>query len=103
MRRLTNSRFMSVICAVAMVVLPLAVATDGAAAGRPLRKHHHHHRLAPRFSDSRAAGWVLPAAAPPGRGGDVCPGNARSFDCRIWPPPFDEDPDRKASGSDAGG
>jgi hypothetical protein len=25
---------------------------------------------------------------------------ARSFDCKIWPPPFDEDPDRKVSGSD---
>jgi hypothetical protein len=29
--------------------------------------------------------------------GDVCPGIGRSFDCKIWPPPFEDDPDRKTS------
>ena len=38
--------------------------------------------------------------SPPAQPGSVCPGIARSFDCKIWPPPIDEDPDRKISGSD---
>jgi hypothetical protein len=35
-------------------------------------------------------------------GGPVCPGIARSIDCTIWPPPFDEDPDRKRGGGGGG-
>ena len=27
--------------------------------------------------------------------GPVCPGLGRSFDCKLWPPPFDQDPDRR--------
>jgi hypothetical protein len=27
----------------------------------------------------------------------VCPGLGRSFDCKIWPPPYADDPDRKTS------
>jgi hypothetical protein len=27
--------------------------------------------------------------------GPVCPGIARGIDCKVWPPPIDEDPDRK--------
>jgi hypothetical protein len=33
--------------------------------------------------------------------GPNCPGLARSIDCKTWPP-YGEDPDRKASGSDGG-
>jgi hypothetical protein len=29
----------------------------------------------------------------------VCPGNARGIDCRVWPPPIKDDPDRLISGS----
>jgi hypothetical protein len=31
--------------------------------------------------------------------GPVCPGIARGIDCRIWPPPISEDPDRKRGSS----
>ena len=41
-------------------------------------------------------------ARPLNQPGEVCPGNARSFDCKIWPPPMDQDPDRKNSGTDGG-
>lgn len=27
----------------------------------------------------------------------VCPGIGRSFDCKIWPPPYEDDPDRRTS------
>ena len=29
-------------------------------------------------------------------GSAVCPGGARSFDCKVWPPPAYDDPDRRA-------
>jgi hypothetical protein len=39
------------------------------------------------------------AFVPPySQAGPICPGIARSFDCKVWPPPIDEDPDRKRGG-----
>jgi hypothetical protein len=38
----------------------------------------------------------LPAFVPPySQAGPICPGIARGIDCKVWPPPIDEDPDRK--------
>lgn len=85
-----------------------AVVTTGAAEGssRHIRKHYqpmsHQQRTDVRFNDARARGEVHPAAAPPGRTGSACPGNARAIDCTVWPPPIDDDPDRKATSSDGG-
>lgn len=93
------------VSAVALV----AVVTAGAAEGssRHIRKHYrpisHLQRTGVRFNDAWAPGEVRPAAAPPGRTGGACPGNARAIDCTVWPPPFDDDPDRKATSSDGGG
>jgi hypothetical protein len=84
----------------------LLTATDVDASSRHPRKHHHRQVSGfgqPGFTEPRAVGWTRPAVAPIGQGGDVCPGSGRSFECKVWPPPFDQDPDRKASGSDAGG
>lgn len=87
----------------------VVVGTESEAAGRNVRKHHQ--RMSPywgntyrdgNYRDSAwASGQLRPVARPPA--GDVCPGSGRSFDCKIWPPPFDQDPDRKISGSDGGG
>ena len=77
------------VCATAVVVVPLVTATRGEA--RHVNKHH-----------SWAAAEARPMARSWSGGGDVCPGSARSFDCRIWPPPFDDDSDRK-SGDGGGG
>lgn len=97
MRRLANGLFVLVICAAGMLV----AATEAAATSRHLRKHPH--RQVQHFTNTWYPGWSHPAAAPFSPGEDVCPGNARSFDCKVWPPPFDQDPDRKAAGADAGG
>jgi hypothetical protein len=86
-----------------------AVVTTGAAEGssRHIRKHYqpmsYQQRTGVRFNDAWAPGEVRPAAAPPRRTGSACPGNARAIDCTVWPPPFDDDPDRKATSSDGGG
>ena len=78
----------------AAVVVALLTATDVAASSRHIRKHHG-------WSESWASGEVRPVAhsySP----GSVCPGISRGIDCRIWPPPFDEDADRN-SGDGGGG
>jgi hypothetical protein len=95
---------MLTIAATAMVVVPVVTATEGEASSRHLRKHHqrHHFGLNHGLHDSWASGQFRPAAQP-SYSGEVCPGNARAFDCKIWPPPMYDDPDRKISGSDGGG
>jgi hypothetical protein len=65
----------------------VAPAESGARPGKHIKVHR----------PTRPA-W--PGAGPPAQSGGVCPAMARSFDCKIWPPPIDEDPDRKVSGSD---
>jgi hypothetical protein len=84
--------------AVVPVVTPAEAATNS--------KHKKHQRTAQRrpaaIRDSWAAGQAWPVARPSSPAGGVCPGLARSFDCKIWPPPFEDDPDRRVSGSDGG-
>ena len=74
-----------------------AAATDVEASSRHVRKHHQRTNLGANDSLRRAwAAQPVRFATPSrGRGGDVCQGT-RSFDCKIWPPPFDDDPDRKS-------
>ena len=89
----------------ALITVPLVMATDVGASSRHVRKHHHRMNLG--WNNSWRRSWSAqefrPVAPWWSRGGDVCPGSGRSFDCKVWPPPFDQDPDRKASGADAGG
>ena len=81
-------------------VFACTTALVAAAANSPVDAAHHRkhprkvtHRISAPFLQ------VRPAARP---GGNVCPGSGRSFECKIWPPPFDDDPDRKMSGTDGG-
>jgi hypothetical protein len=86
-------------------VVPVMTAAGGETSSRHIRKHHA--RTSPGWNRSSRRSWaaeqIRPVAPSWSGGGSVCPGLARSFDCKIWPPPFDDDPDRKASGADAGG
>jgi hypothetical protein len=72
----------------------LMIAPADAASGK---KHKHQWRTG--INNHWYTGQVWPVMRP---SGPVCPGLARSFDCKVWPPPFDEDPDRKVSGIDGG-
>jgi hypothetical protein len=58
------------------------------------------HRKNIGFREAYGQAW--PITEPYSQLGPVCPGIARSIDCRIWPPPFDEDPDRKRGGGGGG-
>jgi hypothetical protein len=99
------------ICAVALVAIPTVTPAKVRASGIERIKKHKtvHRRQNVRSQNVRNNGFgnphqaerAWPGARPPASG-EVCPGNARSFECKIWPPPFDDDPDRKTSGTDGG-
>ena len=58
------------------------------------KQHWKNIRWSPGFSDPRSANaWIV--TAPPVQAGPACPGLARGIDCWIFPPPIDEDPDRR--------
>jgi hypothetical protein len=85
------------VCATALALVPTVTpAKAETSSSKHLKKHKKHKH--PGFSHRWSAGQPWAVAKPPSSAGPVCPGIGRSFDCRVWPPPFDEDPDRKVSG-----
>jgi hypothetical protein len=88
--------------ATALVVVPVITPAEAATNSKHAKKHWRmtqwSHRNSYGSSDPSFAGQARPSS----QAGGVCPGLARSFDCRTWPPPFDEDSDRK-DGDGGGG
>jgi hypothetical protein len=81
-------------CATALVTVPLLASGEAEAGhGHPAKKHARHWRHADRPWFGEQPRYVAPYAG----SGPVCPGIGRSFECKIWPPPFEDDPDRKVS------
>ena len=103
MRHLKSGLVMLAVGATA--IASVIAASEAEASSRHVKKHYqrtsHHYRNSYGFNDVPGTGAIAPVAAPYARR-SVCPGMGRSFDCSVWPPPFDEDPDRKVSGSDGG-
>ena len=102
MRHLKSGLLTLAVCAAA--VASVAAVSEAEASGRHVKNHHQrisHQRMSPGYRHAWAAGEIRPVAPAYNRG-TVCPAMGRSFDCAVWPPPFDEDPDRKVSGSDGG-
>ena len=62
-----------------------------------IQKHNKHWR--PRVSEPRYVGQAQAFVPPYSQAGPICPGIARGIDCKVWPPPIDEDPDRKRGAS----
>jgi len=84
------------VCATALVVVPSVTPAKAEAA----RKHAHikkHHRHWHHRGAAWSAGPARPVAGTYAPSEPVCPGIGRSFDCKIWPPPYADDPDRKTS------
>jgi hypothetical protein len=92
--------------AVYATVLAVAPMVTAAMAETSSSKHIKKYKKiilrSPGLSDPWSAGQAWPVARPSSQAASVCPGLARSFECKIWPPPMDDDPDRKMSGSDGG-
>jgi hypothetical protein len=84
------------ICATALVVVPTVTpAKAEASSSRHIKKHKKP--VSPGFRDPWSAGQAWPGAGRSNQAGPVCPGIGRSFECRTWPPPYEDDPDRKVS------
>jgi hypothetical protein len=66
------------------------------------QQHRKNIRRSPGVSDTWSASQAWSGTGLSSQAGPVCPGIARSIDCRIWPPPIDEDPDRKRGGGGGG-
>jgi hypothetical protein len=98
MRHLKIGLLTLAVCATAVV--SVVAASEAGASSRHIKKHQHAKTR--DWNDARAAGEIRTIAPPPRRAGTACPGNARAIDCTVWPPPFDDDPDRKATSSDGG-
>jgi hypothetical protein len=82
----------------------LMVSAMTPAAAKTASQHAHHRHINKHASHWRPhygrAWYGYPAAPVAGAyrpSGDVCPGIGRSFECKIWPPPFEDDPDRKTN------
>ena len=89
------------ICATALAVVPMVTPAKAAtSSSKHATKHKKKIQRSPGFSDPWSAGQAWPVTRPSSRAGAVCPGLARSFECGRWPPPMEDDPDRKASGTD---
>jgi hypothetical protein len=82
-------------CTAALLAVPMVAPANAATHSGKHMKHKKIHR---HFGASWSAGQPWPVARPYYRAGRVCPGMGRSFDCATWPPPYDEDPDRKVTG-----
>lgn len=94
MRKLAIRLLTLALCPTVLALVPTV--TPAAASGsRHIQKHKKHWR--PRVSEPWSVGQARPSVPPYGQAGPVCPGLGRSFDCKVWPPPYDEDPDRKVS------
>lgn len=84
------------VAACAAAVASVVTVPEADASGRHARMHRHH-RTNIGFNDPHAGAIATPVSR-----GNVCPGNARAIDCTVWPPPINDDPDRKATSSDGG-
>jgi len=95
--------------ATALAVTPMVTpAKAETSSSKHIKKHKKIHR-SPTYNDPWSAGQVWPGSQPwranqagsnnrsSSQAGVSC---FRAFECGKWPPPFDEDPDRKASGTD---
>ena len=87
---------MLALCTTALALVPtVKPAKAETGSGGHSKKHKKHWRT--HFSEPWFVGRPPPVAPPYSQAGPVCPGIARSFDCRVWPPPYEDDPDRKVS------
>jgi hypothetical protein len=81
----------------ALVAVPAIAPVQAKAASRHLhiknhRWHRHHY-----YGAAWPVGPMRPVAGSYAPSEPICPAIGKSFDCKIWPPPYADDPDRKTS------
>ena len=87
-----------VVYATVPAVIPMVTPAKAETSGSKHLKKHKKQK-SPGIGDRRPAGQVWPLTRPSSQG-DACPGNARGVDCKTWPPPMYDDPDRRNGGVD---
>ena len=94
MNKLAIRLSMLTIGATVLVAVPTVAPTKAEA-----RSQHVHVQKHKRYRSFAGPSFVgaAPRVIAPSYTGEVCPGIGRSFDCKIWPPPYEDDPDRKTS------
>jgi hypothetical protein len=65
-----------------------------------VKKHNKGIHRNPGVGNPWSAGRAWPSNQGWGSSSQPSKTCFRAFECAKWPPPFDEDPDRKASGTD---
>jgi hypothetical protein len=81
----------------ALIIAALvAISAIAPADAKAAKKHQQHWRQ--HTSRARYGHLTAPMVRSYDGSGDVCPAMGRSFDCKIWPPPFADDPDRRVPG-----
>ena len=100
-RRLAIRLSVLAVCATAFVVVPAISAVEAKTVSKKTSRHmhvakhgwhsgHHYGRAWPVGGARPIVGYYDPS-------GPICPAVGHSFDCKIWPPPYEDDPDRKTS------
>ena len=102
MSKFATRLLMLAICATALAAVPTVTPAKAAASSsKHIKKHRRNVQRVPGFGEPWSArqAWPNYQPWPDGRsisqGGRTC---FRGIDCAKWPPPIDEDPDRKVSG-----
>jgi hypothetical protein len=76
-------------------VTPVAAKTGHSRHGH-IKKHQPHWRHH-YYGAAWPVGPMRPVAGSYAPSEPICPAIGKSFDCKIWPPPYADDPDRKTS------
>jgi hypothetical protein len=82
------------VCATALVVVPAATPVEAAQKHTHIKKHRWHRQ---HLGAAWSVGPARPAFGYYAPSEPICPAIGKSFDCKIWPPPYADDPDRKTS------
>jgi hypothetical protein len=85
---------MLTICATALVVVPFVTPVEAAQKHMHIKKHRWHGQ---HLGAAWSVGPAQPAFGSYAPSEPICPAIGKSFDCKIWPPPYADDPDRKTS------
>jgi hypothetical protein len=75
----------------------LAVPAEAKTPGQHMHHVKHHKHWRHHAGPARYSAPARPLARYYNQSGPICPQVGHSFDCKIWPPPYEDDPDRKTS------
>lgn len=101
MSRLAIRFSVAAICASAFVAVPAVTPVQAKEISKKTSRHmhmakHRWHRMH-HYGRAWPSGEMRPVTGYYNQPGPICPQVGHSFDCKIWPPPYEDDPDRKTT------